>query len=60
MSEIFRGVIHIWMILLTVGFAWALLEILFYGEVHPRLTDDCVAIVLASSIYLNIKNRKGA
>ncbi|WP_010497809.1 hypothetical protein [Paenibacillus elgii] len=42
-------------IYLVIGVLWMAAEKMFYGQVTSRAIDDVVALVLAISLYINIK-----
>lgn len=56
---------YIWLICTIIGIniCWQLLEILFYGEIQPRIVDDIVSLLWITVIcyaynFKNIQLRK--
>jgi hypothetical protein len=48
------------LIYLIIAVLWQFAEKIFYGHVTPRFIDDVVALILAISLYINLKkNKKG-
>jgi cytochrome bd-type quinol oxidase subunit 1 len=39
----------------VIAALWMFGEVIFYGQITPRRIDDIVAIILAISIFMNIK-----
>lgn len=37
-------------IIFSIGVAWQLLEMFFYGEVQPRVVDDCVTLLWVAAV----------
>lgn len=42
-------------IALVTYILWAGLEVIFYGEVQPRIVDDIIGAILLISLYYNVK-----
>jgi hypothetical protein len=40
---------------IIIAWIWQMAEKFFYGQVTPRTIDDVVAIILAISLYCNLK-----
>jgi TM2 domain-containing membrane protein YozV len=55
MLSILSSVLWIFLIYLFIAALWTLAESLFYGKITPRRIDDVVAIILAISLYFNIR-----
>jgi hypothetical protein len=53
--NLFIDIIVILILYLFIAFVWTIVEKALYGQITPRLLDDVVAIILAISLYLNLK-----
>jgi hypothetical protein len=42
-------------IYIVIAVLWQIAELQFYGKVTPRLMDDVIAVILAISLYFNLK-----
>lgn len=51
----FGGVLAIVILYLIIGFTWAGVEKMLYGKTMPSKIDDVVAVILAISLYFNLK-----
>lgn len=45
--------IGVWAIAFAVWGIWAGLEIIYYGEVEPRVVDNWIGFLLLTSLYKN-------
>jgi hypothetical protein len=55
MLNIIPSVIWVFLIYLAISVLWMLAESVFYGRITARKIDDVIAIILAISLYFNIK-----
>lgn len=55
MFEILRGIFWIYLIFIFVAAVWQIAEKEMYGQITPRRIDDIVGLILAISLYFNIK-----
>jgi hypothetical protein len=53
--EFLKGCLAIYIIFILIAVVWQIGEKEMYGEITHRRIDDIVALILAISIYLNIK-----
>lgn len=53
--DILIKIFSVFIIYVVVTLLWQGAEMLFYGKVTPKFIDDIVALILALSIYINIK-----
>lgn len=55
MFEIFKGILAIYILFILIAAVWQIGEKELYGVITPRSIDNIVALILAISIYFNIK-----
>jgi hypothetical protein len=53
--ELLKGVLAIYILFILIAAIWRICEKEMYGVITPRRIDDIVALILAISIYFNIK-----
>lgn len=53
--NVLTSIFWVFIIYLIIAGLWQLGERLMYGEVTPRGIDEIVTIILAISLYFNIK-----
>jgi hypothetical protein len=53
--DILKGILAIYILFILIAFIWQIGEKEMYGEITHRRIDDIVALILAISIYFNIK-----
>jgi hypothetical protein len=49
------GILWIFLIYIVIAILWMIAEKIIYGVITPRILDDIVAIILATSLYFNFK-----
>lgn len=54
-TGVFGGIIAVIVLYVIIGLAWAGVEKLLYGKTIPSKIDDVVAVILAISLYFNLK-----
>lgn len=55
MFEILKGILCVYLLFILIAFIWQIAEKEMYGHITPRRIDDFVALVLAISLYFNLK-----
>jgi hypothetical protein len=55
MFEILKGILGIYILFILIAAVWQISEKEIYGQITPRRIDDFVALILAVSLYFNIK-----
>jgi hypothetical protein len=55
MFEILKGILGIYILFILIAAVWQIAEKEIYGQITPRRIDDIVALILAISLYFNIK-----
>jgi hypothetical protein len=55
MFEILKGVLCVYILFILIAAIWKIAEKEIYGKITPRGIDYIVAIILATSLYFNIK-----
>lgn len=58
-DKLFISAINILLLYIMIGALWIIAEKLIYGQITPRVIDDIVALILATSLHINIKNYMG-
>jgi hypothetical protein len=53
--ELIQGLVLTFLIYIVIDLFWSVGEILLYGKVTPRRIDDVVAVILAISLYFNMR-----
>lgn len=53
--KILIDILLIFIIYIVIAFLWMLAEKIIYGYVTPRGIDSVIAIILAISLYINLK-----
>lgn len=44
---------YVWLLAVEIGIGlvWYLLEFLFYGEIQPRIVDECISLLWTIAIF---------
>lgn len=58
MIEILKGILCIYILYIIIAAIWIITEKEIYGQITPRIIDDIVAIILAVSLYFNMKQEE--
>jgi len=53
--EILVGILAVFFLYILIAIVWQQVELKFYGKITPRKLDDIIAIILAISLYFNLK-----
>jgi hypothetical protein len=49
------GILAIFLLYSIIAMIWQTIELRFYGKITPRLLDDVIALILATSLYFNFR-----
>jgi hypothetical protein len=55
MLEILKGILCVYILYIIITAIWIIAEKEIYGQITSRIIDDIVAIILAISLYFNMK-----
>ncbi|WP_161805240.1 hypothetical protein [Sporosarcina globispora] len=55
MVNILYSIVGIFIIYIVIAILWQLAELRLYGKITPRKLDGLVAIILAVSLFFNLK-----
>jgi hypothetical protein len=54
-DKLLMGILWIFLIYAIISVLWMIAEKIIYGVLTPRILDDIVAMILAISLYFNIR-----